>query len=44
MISLNDNHYISPTNGKPLRELIQDSIISSVFLTMKDNFIEKELY
>lgn len=43
-ISLNDNQYISTTSGKPLRELIQDHIISSTFLTLKDTFLDKEQY
>lgn len=43
-ISLNDRQFINTTNGNPLRELIQDSIISAVFLTHKEKFLEKEVF
>lgn len=43
-ISLNDKTYINPTNGKPIRELIQDHISSAVYLTLKDTFLSKEQY
>lgn len=43
-ISNTDNQYIIPTNGKPIRGLIQDSIVSSVFLTMKNSFFTREEY
>jgi DNA-directed RNA polymerase I subunit RPA1 len=43
-ICLNDFQYISPTNGKPIRELIQDMIVSAVFLTMRDTFLTKTQY
>jgi len=39
-----DNQYIVPTSGKPIRGLIQDSIVSAVFLTMKNTFFAKEEY
>ena len=34
--------YNSPTNGKPLREIMQDAIISAVYMTMKDTFFTKQ--
>jgi len=43
-ISNTDNQYIVPTSGKPIRGLIQDSIVSAVFLTMKNTFFTKEEY
>ncbi|CAD8139664.1 unnamed protein product [Paramecium octaurelia] len=43
-IALNDYQYISQTNGKPLRELMQDMIVSSVFLTLRDTFLTKQQY
>jgi DNA-directed RNA polymerase I subunit RPA1 len=43
-ISNTDNQYIVPTSGKPLRGLIQDSIVSAVFLTLKDTFLTREEY
>jgi DNA-directed RNA polymerase I subunit RPA1 len=43
-ISNTDNQYIVPTSGKPLKGLIQDSIVSAVFLTLKDTFLTKEEY
>jgi len=39
-----DNQYIVPTSGKPIRGLIQDSIVSAVFLTMKNTFFSREEY
>ena len=39
-----DNQYIVPTSGKPIRGLIQDSIVSAVFITMKDTFFTREGY
>lgn len=36
--------YIVPTSGKPIRGLIQDSVVSGVFLTSKDTFLTKDVY
>lgn len=36
--------YIVPTSGKPIRGLIQDSVVSGVFLSSKDTFLSKEQY
>jgi DNA-directed RNA polymerase I subunit RPA1 len=33
-----------PTSGKPIRGLIQDSVVSGVFMTSKDTFLSKEEY
>jgi DNA-directed RNA polymerase I subunit RPA1 len=33
-----------PTSGKPIRGLIQDSVVSGVFLSSKDTFLTKEVY
>lgn len=41
-ISNTENQYIVPTSGNPIRGLIQDSIVSAVFLTMKDNFFTRQ--
>jgi len=43
-INLSDKQYISSTNGKPIRELIQDSIISVVHLTLRGCFLEQPLF
>jgi len=43
-ISNTDNQYLVPTSGKPIRGLIQDSIVSSLFLTLKDTFFDREYY
>lgn len=43
-ISNSNNQYIVPTSGKPIRGLIQDSVDSSVYLTMKDTFFTREEY
>jgi DNA-directed RNA polymerase I subunit RPA1 len=36
--------YCVPTSGKPIRGLIQDSVVGGVFLTSKDTFFDKEQY
>jgi DNA-directed RNA polymerase I subunit RPA1 len=36
--------YIVPTSGKPIRGLIQDSVVSGVFMSSKDTFLNKEQY
>ena len=36
--------YVVPTSGKPIRGLIQDSVVSGVFLSSKDTFLTKEHY
>jgi DNA-directed RNA polymerase I subunit RPA1 len=36
--------YIVPTSGKPIRGLIQDSVVAGVFMSSKDTFITKEQY
>ena len=43
-ISNSNYQYIVPTNGKPIRGLLQDSIDSCVYLTMKDTFFTREQY
>jgi DNA-directed RNA polymerase I subunit RPA1 len=43
-LSLSDKQYIVPTNNAPIRGLIQDIILSAVFLTMKGAFFEKSEY
>lgn len=40
-LSLTDNQYILATNKSPIRGLIQDIILSAVFLTMQGTFFEK---
>jgi DNA-directed RNA polymerase I subunit RPA1 len=37
-------NYIVPTSGKPIRGLIQDHIISSVLITLKDTWFTKDEY
>ena len=44
LISNSNNQYIVPTSGKPIRGLLQDSIDSCVYLTMKDTFFTREEY
>jgi DNA-directed RNA polymerase I subunit RPA1 len=36
--------YVVPTSGKPLRGLIQDSVIAGVLMTSKDCFFTKDEY
>ncbi|CAD7700265.1 unnamed protein product [Ostreobium quekettii] len=39
-----DHQYIVPTDGKPLRGLIQDSIDAGVLLTKRDTFLRRHEY
>ena len=43
-IALNDNQYIVPKDGSPLRGLIQDHILSGVLLTQKDTFMGRDQF
>ncbi|KAF4318105.1 hypothetical protein BBO99_00001037 [Phytophthora kernoviae] len=43
-IACNDNQYIVPTDGSPLRGLIQDHVDSGVKLTQRDTFLNKDMY
>lgn len=36
--------YVVPTSGKPLRGLIQDSVVAGVLMTSKDCFFNKDEY
>ena len=36
--------YVVPTSGKPIRGLIQDSVVSGVFLSSRDTFLTKDDY
>jgi DNA-directed RNA polymerase I subunit RPA1 len=42
MIANADNQYCKPTDGTPLRGLIQDHVASGVLLTKKDTFLTRE--
>ncbi|CAN8279787.1 unnamed protein product [Cochlearia groenlandica] len=37
-----NNQYARPSNGDPLRALIQDHIVSSALLTKRDTFLDKD--
>jgi DNA-directed RNA polymerase I subunit RPA1 len=39
-----DNQYLGPTNGNPLRGLIQDHISVAVWMTKRDTFFTREEY
>lgn len=41
-LCISDKMYNNPTNGKPLREIMQDAIISAVYMSMKDTFFNKQ--
>ncbi|CAM9299534.1 unnamed protein product, partial [Choristocarpus tenellus] len=44
LIAFTDQQYIVPTNGKPLRGLIQDHVDAGVKLCSKDSFLTKGEY
>lgn len=39
-----DHQYLVPTDGGPLRGLIQDHVVTGVILTMKDTFLTRETF
>ncbi|KAJ0407192.1 hypothetical protein ATCC90586_005281 [Pythium insidiosum] len=43
-IAANDNQYLVPTDGSPLRGLIQDHVDSGVKLTQRDTFLTRDMY
>jgi len=43
-IANTDNQYVVPTDGSPLRGLIQDNVLTGVKLTMLDTFLAKDEY
>ena len=43
-LAVTDNQYLVPTSGEPLRGLIQDHVVSGVWLTNKDTFFNREDY
>lgn len=43
-IANTDNQYLGPTNGNPLRGLIQDHISVAVWMTKRDTFFTREEY
>ena len=43
-IASTDRQYIVPTNGKPLRGLIQDHVVMGVLLTKRDTFVDRAQY
>jgi DNA-directed RNA polymerase I subunit RPA1 len=43
-IANNDNQYIVPTSGNPLRGLIQDHVVCGVRLTSRDCFLNREYF
>ncbi|POW13373.1 hypothetical protein PSTT_03820 [Puccinia striiformis] len=44
MIANNDNQYLVPTSGNPLRGLIQDHVVSGVWMTNVDTFFNRDDY
>ena len=43
-IASTDVQYLVPTDGSPLRGLIQDHIVTGVILTLKDTFLDAETF
>lgn len=43
-LCVSDNFYESPTDGKPMREIMQDGIIGAVYISMKDCFFSKSQF
>ncbi|XP_010546965.1 PREDICTED: DNA-directed RNA polymerase I subunit 1 [Tarenaya hassleriana] len=39
-----NNQYVRPSNGDPLRALIQDHVVSAVLLTKRDTFLDKDQF
>lgn len=43
-IAANDHQYLVPTDGSPLRGLIQDHVVCGIKLTQRDTFLTKDMY
>ena len=43
-IANNDNQYLVPTSGAPLRGLIQDHVVAGVWMTYKQTLFSREEY
>ena len=43
-LCITDRVYTNATNGRPIRELIQDSVIAAVYLTLRDTFLSKSQF
>ncbi|KAK9479521.1 hypothetical protein V1514DRAFT_351304 [Lipomyces japonicus] len=44
MLANTDSQYLVPTSGKPLRGLVQDHIVTGVWMTNKDTMFTKDQY
>ncbi|KAI8069916.1 hypothetical protein BC940DRAFT_17801 [Gongronella butleri] len=44
LIANTDNQYLVPTSGNPLRGLIQDHVVSGVWMTCQNTFFTREQY
>ncbi|KAI5481516.1 DNA-directed RNA polymerase I subunit RPA1 [Pseudohyphozyma bogoriensis] len=44
LLANTDSQYLTPTSGNPLRGLIQDHVVSAVWLTNKDTFFTRQEY
>ncbi|CAG8558273.1 11893_t:CDS:10 [Diversispora eburnea] len=44
LIGNTNNQYLGPTSGSPLRGLIQDHVVTGVWMTIKDTFFNKADY
>ncbi|KAI9310913.1 hypothetical protein BX666DRAFT_2032405 [Dichotomocladium elegans] len=44
LIANTDNQYLVPTSGNPLRGLIQDHVVSGVWMTSRNTFFTREEY
>lgn len=43
-LMLSDRHYVAPTSGAPIRDLIQDHILSAALLSNRDCFFPIEVF
>ncbi|KAK9452749.1 hypothetical protein V1511DRAFT_519383 [Dipodascopsis uninucleata] len=44
MIANTDSQYLVPTSGKPLRGLVQDHVVTGVWMTNKDTMLSRDEY
>lgn len=44
LIANTDNQYLVPTSGNPLRGLIQDHVVTGVWMTARDTMLSREEY
>lgn len=43
-LMLSDRHYIAPTSGEPIRDLIQDHILAAALISQRGTYFERDVF